>query len=149
MSTASAKGVTIEDAIRHTGGFGRWQRKVVLMYQGIMSAGSFALYPMTFYELQPVYLCLDQETKEWNTCKTEDFCEVEGVEYKVDTENSLSLDNWVSEYGMTCSPKYHFGLFGSLFFIAVVISSLIFTPMADKFGRRRLCLCGLAIACVA
>ena len=50
---------------------------------------------------------------------------------------------------MTCSPNYHFGLFGSLFFIAVVISSLLFTPLADKLGRRRVCIAGLAIACLA
>ena len=50
---------------------------------------------------------------------------------------------------MTCSPKYQFGLFGSLFFIAVVISSLIFTPLADKFGRRKVSLCGIALQCIA
>lgn len=73
-----------------------------------MSTGSFALYPMSFYELQPVYLCrtVASSSSEWETCKAEDFCDNPGVEYKVDTENSLSLDNWVAEYGMTCSPKY-------------------------------------------
>ena len=80
----------------------------------------------------------------------EDFCDKEAeVTYMVDEENSLSLDNWISAYGMTCSPKYQFGLFGSLFFIAVVISSFIFTPLADKLGRRKVNLFGLAIACVA
>ena len=49
---------------------------------------------------------------------------------------------------MTCSPKYEFGLFGSLFFVAVVISSILFTPLADKVGRRRVCMCGLALAAV-
>ena len=61
----------------------------------------------------------------------------------------MSLDNWVEEYGMTCSPKYQFGLFGSCFFFAVVISSLLFTPLADKFGRRVVCLLGIAISCLA
>ena len=61
-----------------------------------MSAGSFALYPMTFFELQPIYNCKDAVSGEWATCKTEDFCDNPEVEYKVDTENSLSLDNWVN-----------------------------------------------------
>lgn len=146
------KGVTIEDALRHTGGFGRWQRKVIIMYQGIMSIGAIALYPMTFYELQPVYLCKNRSDvgAEWETCKTEDFCGKEAeIEYRVDEENSLSLDNWVEEYGMTCSPNYQMGLFGSLFFIAVVVASFLFTPLADKFGRRKVCLFGLALACFA
>ena len=67
----------------------------------------------------------------------------------VDEENSLSLDNWITEYGMACSPSYQLSLFGSLFFIAVVISSLIFVPLADKFGRRKVNLCGIALACIA
>jgi len=71
------------------------------------------------------------------------------VEHRVDRENQLSLVNWVSEYGMTCSPKYLFGLFGSLFFAAVVISSLLFTPLADKFGRKKVTLCGLAVVSIA
>lgn len=114
-----------------------------------MSSGSFALYPMSFYQLQPVYLCRSASSTEWETCKPEEFCDKPEVEYKVDAENSLSLDNWVIEYGMTCSPKYYFGLFGSLFFIAVLVSSLVFTPLADRFGRRVICLCGLALTIVA
>ena len=106
--------MTIEDALRHTGGFGRWQAKVVILYQCITIFGCFALYPMSFYELQPVYLCKDllavegdETDAEWYTCTVEDFCVMEAeVAYMVDEENSLSLDNWISEYGMTCSPKY-------------------------------------------
>ena len=117
-----------------------------------MSIGSFALYPMTFYELQPVYLCKDsgQASEEWYTCTAEDFCGKQTeIEYRIDEDNAMSLDNWVEEYGMTCSPKYQFGLFGSCFFVAVVISSLIFTPLADKIGRRKVCLCGIIMACLA
>lgn len=50
---------------------------------------------------------------------------------------------------MTCASKYEFGLFGSMFFIAVVISSLLFTPLADKFGRRPIMLIGSAIYSIA
>lgn len=50
---------------------------------------------------------------------------------------------------MTCAPKYKFGLFGSLYFVAVVVGSLIFAPMADKVGRRPITLAGLAIVAIA
>ena len=36
---------------------------------------------------------------------------------------------------MTCAEKYEFGLFGSILFFAVVISSIFMTPLADRFGR--------------
>lgn len=124
----------MDDAIRHTGGFSRFQYKAGLMFSGTMTTGSFALYPMTFYELQPAYLCksISDATAEWISCKAEGFCDrLDTIEFKIDQEDSLSLVNWVTDYGMTCSPKYQFGLFGSLFFIAVVISSILFTPLAD------------------
>ena len=105
---------------------------------------------MAFYELQPAYLCrgnvgVTDVNEGWYECGVEDFCGNEsGVEHRIDETSMLSLSNWVEQYEMTCAPKYQFGLFGSLFFIAVVISSLIFTPLADKYGRRPLVLSGLA-----
>jgi len=56
QDSPALKGVSMEDALRHTGGFGRFQYKAGLLFQG-MSTFSFALYPMTFFELQPQYLC--------------------------------------------------------------------------------------------
>lgn len=118
-----------------------------------MSAGAFALYPMTFYELQPQYLCRADPSQEWESCKPEDFCEQDPtsgplLEHKVDTESDLSLHNWVIDYGMQCAPKYQFGLFGSMFFFAVVLSSILLTPLADRFGRRPILLIGTAMNCI-
>lgn len=64
-------------------------------------------------------------------------------------EADSSLHNWVSEYNMECAPKYEFGLFGSLYFVAVVIGSVIFPPLADRIGRRPITLAGVAIAGLA
>ena len=58
--SAMDKGVTVEEAIMHAGGFGRFQYRVCLLFQMMMSCGSFALYPMMYYELIPKYLCKDR-----------------------------------------------------------------------------------------
>ena len=50
---------------------------------------------------------------------------------------------------MYCAPKFQFGLFGSLFFIGVVLSSLIFPPLADKVGRRPIALIGVLMQALA
>lgn len=50
---------------------------------------------------------------------------------------------------MHCSPKVKFGLFGSLFFIGVVTSSLFFPPFADQIGRRPIALIGVTIQAVS
>ena len=49
---------------------------------------------------------------------------------------------------MQCAPKYQFGLFGSMFFFAVVLSSILLTPLADRFGRRPILLIGTAMNCI-
>ena len=43
---------------------------------------------------------------------------------------------------MECAPGYQFGLFGSFFFAAVVLASVIFAPLADKVGRKPIAICG-------
>lgn len=47
----------VDDGLNKIGGFGHHQRKVWLLHLLIYSMGSFALYPMGFYELQPEYQC--------------------------------------------------------------------------------------------
>ena len=44
---------------------------------------------------------------------------------------------------MACAPRYQWGLFGSLFFFAVVGASLLFTPLADRIGRKKVVIAGL------
>jgi MFS family permease len=53
---------------------------------------------------------------------------------------------------MHCSDKIAFGLFGSLFFTAVVLSCSVLTPLSDKpnIGRKKIILacCILIIICL-
>ena len=111
-----------------------------------------ALYSLAYFELQPKYLCRavgSAADVEWEECEAEDFCGKENeIEYWVDEDSKYNLDNWVDQYDMTCAPGYKFGLFGSLYFTAVVIGSLFLTPLADKFGRRPITLIGLALVSV-
>ena len=50
---------------------------------------------------------------------------------------------------MACASRYEFGLFGSLYFIAVVIGSLLFAPLGDIFGRKWIVTLGLSLCAVA
>ena len=118
-----------------------------------MSVGAYSLYCMSFFELQPQYLCFGLDSSsEWTTCTPEDFCdgpESHQISYKVDYSTNLSLRNWVQEYDMYCAPKYQFGLFGSFYFAAVVISCVIFPALADRVGRRRVALFGIILQLLA
>jgi hypothetical protein len=94
---SSSAGVTVEEALNETGGFGKFQYLAVLSFQFMITNGSFSLYCMAFFELQPQYLCLIEN--EWTSCKTEDFCGSNPpVEFKVDWSSPLSLYNWIEEF---------------------------------------------------
>jgi MFS family permease len=106
---------------------------------------------MMYFELVPTYLCRSPGS-DWSSCTKEKFCGHPDVEFKVDYSNTLSLHNWISDYDMHCSDKVAFGLFGSLFFIAVVVGCLVLTPLSDKpnIGRKKIMMacCVLHILCL-
>jgi hypothetical protein len=97
---------------------------------------------MPLYELQPKYVC--EVMHKWTSCSPSDFCDKK-VNWKVDMQSKYSLENWVQAFRMQCASKYEFGLFGSIFFLAVVISSTVFPALSDRIGRRPVCIVGVAI----
>lgn len=121
-----------------------------------MCMGSYAFYPMGFYELQPSYLCktfdasLPDSWTEWYECTNIDFCEslreegspTRALEYMVDTESPSSLNNWIQHFDLECAPKKQWGMFGALFFAGVTSGSLIIPRLSDKFGRRKMAILG-------
>ena len=121
------------------------------MFQCAITSGILVLYPTSFFELVPQYLCreLGSTDKTWSECKPEDFCGKEHqIEHKINYDSNVSLENWITTYDLTCAPKYQIGLFGSLYFFAVVAGSLLFAPLADKIGRRPITLAGVALAAI-
>ena len=62
--------------------------------------------------------------------------------YRVDWEDDSSLYNWIEQFELQCAPKNEFGMFGSLFFAGVVVSSLIMPRLSDNYGRKKLSLFG-------
>ena len=56
--------------------------------------------------------------------------------YRVDWEDDSSLYNWIEQFELQCAPKNEFGMFGSLFFAGINISSLIMPRLCDNYGRK-------------
>jgi MFS family permease len=50
---------------------------------------------------------------------------------------------------MQCASKYEFGLFGSVFFLAVVISSIVFPALSDRIGRHLVLTVGISMQLIA
>ena len=47
----------MDEALDEVGGFGRHQMRIWIIEGLCIIMGSYSLYPIGFYELQPVYLC--------------------------------------------------------------------------------------------
>ena len=47
----------MESALKEVGGFGRHQKKWILIQMLCVSMGSYAVYPVGFFELMPEYKC--------------------------------------------------------------------------------------------
>ena len=67
------------------------------------------------------------------------------MKYRVNYDSESSLHNWIEEYDLHCSSSVYIGLFGSIFFVAFVISSLIFPPLSDCLGRKPIARMGIVV----
>jgi len=59
----------------------------------------------------------------------------------IDWESHISLYNWTYELGMNCSSSFKIGLFGSLFFLGVAISTILM-KFGDRLGRKNFMVLG-------
>ena len=141
----------VDEALDSIGGFETYQRRVLICILFLFSMGSYALYPMAFYELKPDYECrpVGGAADDWVSCKPKDFCKdnkIKGsMEVKPNFEKADSFPSWVTRYGMECADKAAFGYFGSLFFFGVVLGAATLPRVSDTFGRRPLVLFGASL----
>ena len=83
----------------------------------------------------PEFTCYDKEN---NIIK----CDSETICYNNDIikyiKNPSSIDNYSYKFDLYCNKKYYIGLFGTCYFFGAMIGSVIFAPLADKYGREKL-----------
>ena len=136
----------VDEAYDQLGGFGKFQIKTVILCTSILFFGDFSLYPVGFYELQPEYECSIDNQTAWYPCAPQDFCSDDNAPYyRMNKTSERSLENWISYYKIECAPKSQIGLFGTTFFVGIVLGCAILPRMSDIYGRKALTLVGLAI----
>lgn len=127
---------------------GRFQ----ILYMSIiicgMLSGSFILYAVNYFELEPKMQCIYQNSTDWVACTAKQICKDQKdiiVTWRIDYTNNLSLRNWFQQYNLMCEPISKTSLIGSFFFVGTFTGSFILPPLADVKGRKPMFLIGLGL----
>ena len=117
-----------------------------------MNTTGFEQYALSYILLYPTYDCFDSSTgvkidpnsKEFSDkCTPNYFCDHDDVTYKKVDDSIYTLDNLIEQYDMQCAGKLVISMFGMMFFTGFAIGSVVFPPLADKHGRKKLYLLAL------
>lgn len=60
----------------------------------------------------------------------------------IDWSETRSLYNWITWMDLDCESGITVGMFGTLYFAGFLISSLLCTPLSDKYGRKSMFIIG-------
>lgn len=67
------------------------------------------------------------------------FCEhPDEIRWSVDEDSPKSLNNLIKQYDMTCDSKVTISLFATMYFIGYMLGSMIWPPLSDMRGRKKL-----------
>jgi MFS family permease len=101
---------------------------------GFMTS-NYITYSISFLELQPKYICTYQNGTDY-ACKNTDFCGTT-IPHRINYTDNTSLQNWVEDLDLYCTPGAQIGLIGSMFFAGWAVSATILPRTADIYGRKR------------
>jgi len=129
-----------EEVLTEIGGFSRLAFRACFILIPAKVSGDLIVILAAFYQLMPKFECKQADSNAWQTCTQKDFCEnmgaPAGVEYRENLSDPETLQNWVQQLSMQCSPKSEFGFLGTIIFLGWTISALITSRSSDLYGRK-------------
>ncbi len=102
---------------------------------------SLLITGLPFLEKEPAMECL-RSNGEYTVCTKEEACHL-GRAFRV--SHAHPLHNFITDFRMECSTPYHIGLIGSCFFLGYMAGSIVFAPLADLIGRKRVIILGVLV----
>ena len=152
--------MTTEDALTKAGGFGWFQKFLIVTMILSYNGPGLIVYGVAYYELEPPYTCTyttDNQSPmdalrdpflpmvdlgDGNTytkpCNFTTVCLTDDpslISYKVNTGGEFYLYNWVEQLNLYCTPKAYIGALGACAFLGAAIACFFLPYAGDKFGR--------------
>ena len=110
-----------------------------------MTSTGWMQYNYAYLMLYPKFHCLEKNDQgdfvsipdDSEKCKPDYFCHNnDTIQWLIDTEDHLTLDNWMKQYQMYCANPQLISFIGTFFFLGFALASPIIPPMSDKYGRK-------------
>ena len=122
-------------------GIGKFQWFItVILTMGFMTS-YFLTYSISYLELQPKYICTYPNGTDY-ACNNTVFCGT-NITRRVNYADDTSLENWVEDLDLYCTPGAEVGLIGSMFFAGWAISATTLPRLGDIYGRKKVYLCAM------
>lgn len=106
---------------------------------------------LPFLEEEPKLECLNHYDQ-YIPCNRDFACSTKLEEYAhhdhlapYRVSHSHIFHNFITDFQMECATPYHIGLIGSSYFLGFMLGSIIFAPLADIIGRKRVIMLGAAM----
>ena len=124
-----------EEAIIEIGSNGKFQ-KIALAILTICytCTGAYITNSFVFFEKDPIIECFNNN--EWLQCKRTEACKANKT-YRFNFTDQPSY-SWTNDFRMGCDKNFTIGLFGTIFFLGSMISSLFASSLSDYIGRATL-----------
>lgn len=114
-----------------------------------ISSGSFILYSIYYFTIDPVYFCdYNDAPGVFTECKKKQICDFGKYNvksYRIDYDNKFTLKNWVEQYSLECTSEFGISMIGSCFLIGAFIGSFILPRLADVVGRKPMSMLGCCL----
>ena len=82
-------------------------------------------------------------------CKPNYFCKNNStISWVRDNDSHSSLNNWMDDFDMDCTPSTLISAFGMAFFTTYAFGNVFLPPLADKYGRKNVFLISLSVQMV-
>jgi MFS family permease len=125
--------------------FGKFQKLLFIFHAVMCITTSLLIYNLAFFLMQPFYKCpfIDPDNSGmtlYRECAASEYClsnpSLDDLRNNIDWTNKYSMINWIGKFDFYCGHAFEISLFGSLFFLGFICSTLIFPPLADTYGRK-------------
>lgn len=123
-------------------GNGRFSRIALITILAANFPVALVFYNLAFFELMPVFLCnvVGQTTQ--FVCYPENFCNDSNLEWVIDYSSPESLHNWVEPLNLVCRSHFEIALLGSTYFVGWMATLVVFSRIADLYGRKTIFIVG-------